>query len=246
MTTMPEQLQAMLRDSPGVERDGSAGRTRFTLLLAGVTAVLAVLLASTHGVPASPALWGWSPMELIGLTIVVGDIAWLGYVHGGQTQHEAANGATARLFPSLDEAGEDIAREINRARRFERPLSVVLLRPESAANERGDLLAQLSKVGLRETDIWAYDRRSRQIVGLIPECGREEAQLLVNRLADDLPVQESLKTYYSIATFPEDALAFDVLLQRARHELDGELLITATRVRAHGDGQEGELVNHAA
>jgi GGDEF domain-containing protein len=135
----------------------------------------------------------------------------------------------------IDSENQRIKIELTRSRRYHRPLSVVVIESESDDEKttremlksiQHDLLNRFTsaRVGqiiddrIRQTDLVLRDRRGRFIV-LCPETDLENASLLARRIAQAVIERTSLHVLWGVAAFPEEALTFDDLLQKARERL---------------------------
>ncbi len=129
--------------------------------------------------------------------------------------------------------------ELQRARRQERPLALVLIdtdpaRPARAAdnghdpeeptqaagdNSNPQLFAMLLRRQLRGIDLAAY-RGGRLFALLLVETGRDGASALLQRLRRDAAAQGALPRFSAaMAVSPDDGLTADALLDRAEQEL---------------------------
>jgi len=129
--------------------------------------------------------------------------------------------------------------ELQRARRQERPLALVLIDtdparparaadnghdPEEPAQAVGDgsspqLFAMLLRRQLRGIDLAAY-RGGRLFALLLVETGRDGASALLQRLRRDAAAQGALPRFSAaMAVSPDDGLTADALLDRAEQEL---------------------------
>lgn len=135
----------------------------------------------------------------------------------------------------IDSENQRIKIELTRSRRYHRPLSVVVIEPESDEETstremfktiQHDLLNRFTsaRVGqiiddrIRQTDLVLRDRRGRFIV-LCPETDLGNASLLAGRIAEAVKERTNLRVLWGVAAFPEEALTFDDLLQKARERL---------------------------
>ena len=135
----------------------------------------------------------------------------------------------------IDSENQRIKIELTRSRRYHRPLSLVVIESESDDEKitremlksiQHDLLNRFTsaRVGqiiddrIRQTDLVLRDRRGRFIV-LCPETDLENASLLARRIAQAVSERTSLHVLWGVAAFPEEALTFDDLLQKARERL---------------------------
>jgi GGDEF domain-containing protein len=136
---------------------------------------------------------------------------------------------------SLDAENQRIKIELTRSRRYHRPLSLVLIEAESEDEKltremlksiQHDLLSRFTtaRVGqiiddrIRQTDLVLRDQRGRFII-LCPETEFSSASLLAQRVSQAIKERTSLKVLWGVAAFPDEALTFDDLLQKARERL---------------------------
>jgi GGDEF domain-containing protein len=135
----------------------------------------------------------------------------------------------------IESENQRIKIELTRSRRYHRPLSLVVIETETA-NEKTtremlksiqhDLLQQFSSARLgqiiddriRQTDLVLRDHKGRFIV-LCPETDRPRVALLAQRIALAIHEKTALRVRWGVAAFPEEALTFDDLLQKAESRL---------------------------
>src|SRR5215208_5858571 len=135
----------------------------------------------------------------------------------------------------IDSESQRIKIELTRSRRYHRPLSVVMIQCESEDEKttreklrsvQQDLLSRFNsaRVGqiiddyVRQTDLVLRDYRGRFIV-LCPETDLPGASLLAKRISQAIKERNSLRTLWGVAAFPDEALTFEDLLQKARERL---------------------------
>jgi hypothetical protein len=171
---------------------------------------------------------------------------WLAHQLALQISHaESIMDALAlSAFPNraqdLESEHQRIKIELTRSRRYHRPLSLIVIqsdanmvsRSESEAERatremlksiQSDLLSRFTsaRVGqiiddcVRQTDLVVRDRRGRYII-LCPETDLSNASLLAKRIYQAVNGKTSLHVLWGVAAFPEEALTFDDLLQKAR------------------------------
>jgi len=133
----------------------------------------------------------------------------------------------------IDAEDKRIKIELTRSRRYRRPLSLVVIESEpdddKIAREmlksiQHDLLSRFTsaRVGqiiddrIRQTDLVLRDHKGRFVI-LCPETDLESAMLLVKRIAQAIRERTNLKIQWGTSAFPDEALTFDDLLQKA-HE----------------------------
>jgi GGDEF domain-containing protein len=126
--------------------------------------------------------------------------------------------------------------ELTRSRRHNRPMSVLLIEPEKVANEnenqqayqlmRHDLLKHFveARIGqiitnrARQTDIIIRGHNGRFII-LCAETPKENSAVLAERIEESLREGMGASLKWSIASFPDEAVTFDELLQKANEKL---------------------------
>jgi GGDEF domain-containing protein len=125
--------------------------------------------------------------------------------------------------------------EFTRSRRYHRPLSLVVIEPEADDQKltremlksvQHDLMSRFTTARLgqiiddriRQTDLVMRDHRGRFII-LCPETDLNNAALLAKRIIQAVKERTDLQISWGTASFPEEALTFDDLLQIARERL---------------------------
>jgi hypothetical protein len=135
-----------------------------------------------------------------------------------------------------------IKKEISRVRRYQRTLSVVVIRAHStlpevsndamegiSMSENGKVenaLKQFTQIeyllcgrilrdSLREVDLIVYDGAKNQFIIFLPESNRMDAEKAVRRLSEILGKRISNQLYYGISEFPTDGLIEEDLIERA-------------------------------
>src|SRR5687768_9033120 len=187
------------------------------------------------------------PVIVLEFLLLEGGV-WFAHQLAMQISHaESVMDALAlSAFPNrandIDSENQRIKFELTRSRRYHRPLSLVVIESESEDEKttremlksiQHDLLNRFTsaRVGqiiddrIRQTDLVLRDRRGRFVV-LCPETDLENASLLAKRIAQAVKERTSLHVLWGVAAFPEEALTFDDLLQKARERLmDSGLVI---------------------
>jgi GGDEF domain-containing protein len=135
----------------------------------------------------------------------------------------------------IESENQRIKIELTRSRRYHRPLSVLIIQSESDdekitresfKNIQHDLMSRFTsaRVGqiiddrIRQTDLVLRDYKGRFIV-LCPETDLPNASLLAKRISQAIKERTSLRVLWGVAAFPEEALTFEDLLQKARERL---------------------------
>ncbi|MBU1661053.1 MAG: hypothetical protein KKD28_06230 [Chloroflexi bacterium] len=137
----------------------------------------------------------------------------------------------------LDQSEDDISKELARSRRYDTPLSVMVLKvhPETVEfnidRTSEDILQgmmrryTLNKLlrlldhDLRRTDLVLEQHRGDQVVLVLPETDTEGIDTLADRVRDIAQKQLGVKVTCGYASFPKDALTFDALLEQAEPHL---------------------------
>ena len=212
------------------------------LVWAGVYLVLLQIINRNYS-----ANQGELPVIVLEFLLLEGGV-WFAHQLALQISHaESVMDALAlSAFPNrandIDSENQRIKIELTRSRRYHRPLSLVVIESESEDEKttremlksiQHDLLNRFTsaRVGqiiddrIRQTDLVLRDRRGRFII-LCPETDLENASLLAGRIAQAVKERTSLKVLWGAAAFPEEALTFDDLLQKARERLIDTIQVT--------------------
>jgi hypothetical protein len=146
--------------------------------------------------------------------------------------------------------------EMVRSRRFERPLSLVMLQADaSSLNMTMHRLVQevqrsmmqryvLSTMArvlsrcLRRTDLVIEDQKPGRLLLLAPETSEHEAVKMGNRITRLVQDRLGIDARFSIAAFPQHALTFEELLNVAEQRIQSE---SATTSETELDGEILEL-----
>ncbi len=150
-----------------------------------------------------------------------------------QVEH-LLDGLSADTYPNrtlnLTAARDRISTEIQRSRRYNRPLSVLVLEFDQVGNEKDsktemiqkDLLKRfsLAKIGqiigshARQTDLILDDQAEHFII-VCPETDQKASKVLANRIRAAVKEQMNAWVMWGSASFPNEALTFDDLLATA-------------------------------
>src|ERR1051325_9794650 len=135
----------------------------------------------------------------------------------------------------IEAENQRIKIELTRSRRYHRPLSVVIIQPESEDEQTAmemlksvqhDLLnrfttarmGQIIDDRIRQTDLVLRDHKGRFVI-LCPETDLANASLLAKRISQAIQERTNLHALWGVAAFPEEALTFEDLLQKPRERL---------------------------
>ncbi len=137
----------------------------------------------------------------------------------------------------LEESNDDIQLEFYRSRRNQYPLSVIVIDVDHSstdvvlnqtieeimrATRKHYISMSLARVihkTLRRTDMLLHQADKGRFILLSPETNMEDAINVAKRIRDIAQNDLSINARLGLATFPEDALTFDELLDRAEKDL---------------------------
>ena len=155
--------------------------------------------------------------------------------HAESMMDELASEVFQHRAQQLDEGSQRVKIELNRSRRYQRPLSLLLIEvdPEHQRSN-GEVLKTIqidivnrftsARVGqiiderIRQTDLVLRDKRWRFVI-LCPETDLAAGLLLARRIVEAVQEKTGLAILWGMAAFPEEALTFDDLLRKARQRL---------------------------
>jgi hypothetical protein len=157
-------------------------------------------------------------------------------------------GAEPSATTAFDDGQAEIYRELRRARRYQRPLSLLsiavgdgtprashdrLLEELQRENLERYTLAQLGRLLAERTkDSDLITRRNEHFVALLPETRREAAEEIARRLATEAAEKLGLTLHVGLSSFPDEEVTFEKLLERA--ESDQRRIEPAFRVVDEG------------
>ncbi len=159
-----------------------------------------------------------------------------------------------RKVYKLSEAMDEIKKEFIRSRRHDRPLSIITVEPanlplQSEGQHRMPdpqkvmfdryiyvSLAQLITNEARRTDLVVEQEGKNCLILLCPETSQQGSVAFGERLRELALERLGLQITYGCAFFPEDALTFDDLLQKARFNMfEPAKLVYETQVSRSGE-----------
>ena len=148
-------------------------------------------------------------------------------------------GFTHKTRP-LDEAIEDIQLELTRSRRYDRPLSVLVVKPmsnsmklelrQNLVNLQEDMVERflVASVGqaigkvVRRSDIVIEQNNQDRYIILCPETSPQGLEILASRIQESIHQSVGVNTLWGASSFPSEALTFESLLQKAEDKLNNE------------------------
>jgi GGDEF domain-containing protein len=163
---------------------------------------------------------------------------------------------------STTEAQEFVHLEMVSSRRTQRPLSLVMLQADASSMNmlmhrliqeiqrsmmQRYLMATVARVlsrYMRRTDIIIEGQQPGRLVLLAPETTVEEAEALGERLKNVAEERLGVNAHYSVATFPNQALTYEELLNVAEQRLGDQG--TAKNVLSGTDEQISKLAEQQA
>lgn len=167
-------------------------------------------------------------------------------------------GLSASTYPNrtleIKRAEDRISAELTRSRRYHHPLSLLLVELDKKAEGEDikvvkglqkDLLHRfaIARIGqiisdrARETDLILRDRSGRFLL-LCPETNSENSLLFGERIRRAVMESMGADVNWSFASFPEDALTFEELVEFAEHRLG---ILDPSQTQEQKQGQEALL-----
>jgi GGDEF domain-containing protein len=155
--------------------------------------------------------------------------------HAESVMDELAVGAFPHRAQDFDEASQRVRIEFTRSRRYHRPLALLLIEVDPEVHRaNGEVLKNIqydivnrftsARIGqiiddrLRSTDLVLRDRQWSYAI-ICPETDHASVLLLARRISEAVREKTGLSVLWGIAAFPEEALTFDDMLQKARQRL---------------------------
>jgi hypothetical protein len=157
-----------------------------------------------------------------------------------------ALGAFPNRVRDIDAESQRIKIELTRSRRYQRPLSLLMIEVEPEHDDTASAIARtiqhdlmnrfsFARVGqviddlIRQTDLFLRDRRGRYII-LCSETSVPDVEMFANRIAYAVKDKTGLRMFWGFASFPDDALTFEDLMQKARERLSNNRSFTGDTI----------------
>lgn len=159
----------------------------------------------------------------------------------------------SRRVQKLDDAEEDIQVELIRSRRHHHPLTVMVIEPEPesiqvALNRTVEevqkammsryVITSLARVvsgQLRRTDLVIDQREKNRFIIVSPDTTATNSTMLADRIQAAAAVQLGVLVSCGVASFPDEALTFDELVQQAKTNLRSPSEINRAVVLTSGE-----------
>lgn len=142
----------------------------------------------------------------------------------------------------FSEAAKVIQTELARSRRYDRPLSLVIIEPDAAAIgadvqplprfttgmdiqhqlSRRYMMAKIAEVldkEARNTDIIIKQEKPDRFIILCPETQTSNTNTLIRRVVEKTREEVGVQVGFGVAAFPEEAMTFEELLQKAEQKM---------------------------
>ena len=182
----------------------------------------------------------------IELTILIARRLALGLADFREAASRMLVGSNDGVAVPFESGQTAIYRELRRARRYQRPLSLlsIAVGDSTPQTSRDRLLEELRRENLeryalgqlgrllaeRTKDSDVITRRDDHFVALLPETRREAAEEIARRLAAEAAERLGLTLHVGLSSFPDEEVTFERLLERA--ETDRRRIEPAFRVEA--------------
>lgn len=150
------------------------------------------------------------------------------------------------LPSSFSEMQGSIYKELRRARRYQRPLSVVTLRVDQDALQRAlpEMIKTVQQAMMREyvfanvsrildenmDDFDTITLRDNNFVLILPEKTSDEAWLVAQQLQEVIQEEMHITLQTGMANFPDEAITFETLIEKAIESVDRKDQRTFSRV----------------
>jgi GGDEF domain-containing protein len=194
-------------------------------------------------------------LQILGIQFLLVEIsAGLAFDVGRQIAvlNNLFEGLSASTYPNrtfeIAAAGDRISAELTRSRRYHHPLSLLIVELQKVRtkeeqirfdNLQKDLLRRfaIAKVGqiisdrARETDLILREQTGRFLV-ICPETDYENSVVFAERIGRAVNENMGAGIVWSSASFPDEALTFDELLERAEQRLSSPGEIVAATEKA--------------
>jgi len=160
------------------------------------------------------------------------------------------SGVSSRVM-EFDQAGDEIAKEFIRSRRYKIPLSVLVLKldPEIIKANRdnsmeevilslmtrytANSLVRVLDKELRRTDLIIEQTRRNRLILLFPETDAAGSKVMTSRIEQLTEKHLGISISCGSATFPDEAITFEELVQRAEEHYSYQLVHLADIVADH-------------
>jgi hypothetical protein len=137
----------------------------------------------------------------------------------------------------IDEATEEVKIELTRSRRYQRPLTLVVIEPDQDTLRidlqptlkeiqrnlaRRYTMARISEILNREarrTDLILKQDYPDRFILLCPETATSDSNTLIRRVQDAVHDTLGVAVSWGVASFPDDGLTFEGLVNKARTKL---------------------------
>lgn len=137
----------------------------------------------------------------------------------------------------FEEAAKVIQTELARSRRYNRPLSLVIIEPDPAAIgaefqpapreiqqqlARRYMMAQIAEIldkEARNTDTIVKQDKPDRFIILCPETQTSNTNTLIRRVVEKTRDAVGVQIGFGVAAFPEEAMTFEELLQKAEAKM---------------------------
>ena len=168
---------------------------------------------------------------LEGILFIILLVAWLKYRSHRADMRAISSILEAAAIPAYSHSLPQLRNELSRARRYKRPLSIIVIRPNGAFTSTAETLhedfndsSQLKRLSLiefllcgpilrdavREIDITTYDGENNQFIVALPETS--ESQAAVNRFRNIVGKTIASQMVFGIAEFPSTGLTMEDLV----------------------------------
>lgn len=209
------------------------------VLLVGPIPIFLVLKAWVKS-----SVWGTSlPLTVTEICVIVLSTILARWVSNGLSEFESAIahitiGQVGKLPESFSTGQGEMYREVRRARHYQRPLVLMAIGVEETSIQvaldrmvqevQQAMMKQYVLSGVARTlcdeleDYNIIAQRNHHFLALLPEVTPERLTDLIERLRKAVSEQVGVTLQIGTASFPEDAVTFESLVDKAVGEMDAE------------------------
>jgi hypothetical protein len=145
-------------------------------------------------------------------------------------------------IPPIEDSQDRILAELNRSRHYNSPLSLIVVDFETSGipvqiprillNMQKEMvdrylqvrIGEMIRPALRRMDLLLDDQANNRLLILTPEVKVQDTQILIDRIRQDISSHLQIDAAFGVASFPDEALTFEDLIQEAsRHKVKTEM-----------------------
>ncbi|MEW6716749.1 MAG: hypothetical protein AB1345_04500 [Chloroflexota bacterium] len=172
-------------------------------------------------------------MALISLSVAIAYVVARQFTDAEDTIANITLDGVSNRVLRLDSAKDEVSREFIRSRRYQRPLSILLLQLDDEAvnisvhNTAKEIMRDLMRrytmtsllrsidAQLRRSDLVLEEPKKNRLILVLPETDATGSSMLANRIKEAISDHLGISISCGLASFPDQALTFEELIHRA-------------------------------